>query len=156
MFNNLDDTQRRFFAFTKEDSRKLQVLQNKTLRLRTGLNKYTPTKDLLNACNELSVNQLSAFHTLLSVHRVVRCEKPKTISDQMKLRTQKDELFLQRQANTIPIKAANLNYTKAGFCYRGSTLWNSMPDDLRKEEKYSVFKRKLKNWVSANIPPKSL
>ena len=83
------------------------------------------------------------------------CEKPKAISDQMKLRTQEKELLLQRQIDTIPIKTAHLNHTKGGFCYRGSAIWNSMPADLRKEEKYPTFKRNVKKWVTTCIPTKA-
>ena len=57
------DKNQRFAAFTKNDSNRLQVLQNKVLRLITGLNRYTSTSTLLSTSNELSVNQMAAFHT---------------------------------------------------------------------------------------------
>ena len=44
-----DETNRRYTAFTKEDNRKLQTLQNQVLRLKTGLSRYTPTPTLLSA-----------------------------------------------------------------------------------------------------------
>ena len=58
--NNQEDTRYHFSAFTKSDNQKLQVLHNKTMRLRSKLGMMTPTEDLLNACNELSMNQLAA------------------------------------------------------------------------------------------------
>ena len=138
-----------------EDSRKLQVLQNKTLRLRTGSNIYTPTTTLLAQCNELSVNQLTAYHTLLSVHRAVRGGNPKAVSNKLILKRLKDsEIFPLRQTDTIEVKKANLNITRSGFCYRGSVLWNSMPLSLREESKYCKFKRNIKKWIFNSISPK--
>ena len=37
---DLDDTERRFSAFTKEDCRRLQTLQNETMRLRLRAPRY--------------------------------------------------------------------------------------------------------------------
>ena len=44
---NMDDNNRRFTAFTKEDNRRLQVLQNKVLRLKTGQRRDCPNAQLL-------------------------------------------------------------------------------------------------------------
>ena len=152
---NFDDKNRRFSAFTREDIRKLQVLQNKTLRLRSGLNRYTSTATLLEHCKELSVNQLVAYHTLLSVHRAVRDGKPKALFNKIKLRkSQNNVIFPHRLNETIDLKKVNLNITRGGFCYRGSFLWNMMPQALREEEKYKPFKKKLKGWIPTSIPPK--
>ena len=64
VFGNVwfDNDEHRYSAFTKSNSRKLQVLQNKVLRLRlkTNLHHRISTKELLHRCQELSVNQLSA------------------------------------------------------------------------------------------------
>ena len=56
---SMDDSTRRFQAFTKEDCRKLQVLQNKVLRMKTNnYEKNAPTNGLLEATGDLSVHQL--------------------------------------------------------------------------------------------------
>ena len=64
----MDETSRKYSAFTKDDLRRLQVLQNVTLRLQTKLNKYTPTDQLLNTSDALSVHQLGALHTITNHH----------------------------------------------------------------------------------------
>ena len=48
-----DESTRRFSAFTKNDNRKLQVLQNQVLRMMTGLSPDTPTTRLLHEANSL-------------------------------------------------------------------------------------------------------
>ena len=66
--SDMDESNRRFKAFTKEDSRRLQVLQNKILRIiLKNPDCKTPTRELLNELAELSVHQLGALHTLQTV-----------------------------------------------------------------------------------------
>ena len=70
LFSNIWDKniEGRFSAFSKGDLNKIQILQNKVLWLMCKKDKYTPVSTLLNKCKEMSVNQLGAFHTLLTVH----------------------------------------------------------------------------------------
>ena len=68
----MDDTTRISVAFFKEDFRKLQVLQNKTLRYKTGsFTLNAPTSDLMDAVDDLSIHQFGAYHTLVIVFRIV-------------------------------------------------------------------------------------
>ena len=61
---SLDEEKRTSASLTKDDLRKLQVLQNKCLRLITNCDYKTPTETLLQRTNMLSVNQLTAQLTL--------------------------------------------------------------------------------------------
>ena len=76
MYNTMDENTRNFSAFTLQDCRKLQVLQNKVLRLKTGLDYDTPTSTLVSESNDLSVHQLIAYQTILTVHKTLRNKKP--------------------------------------------------------------------------------
>ena len=67
----LDDTDRRYTAFSREDNRKLQVIQNKVFRLQTNLQRETPLTELLRCTGAMSVHQLIAYHTIMTVHRVI-------------------------------------------------------------------------------------
>ena len=55
-------------SISKKDMRRLQSLQNKTLRLQSGLNRYTPTETLMSATNSLSVHQLARVCTVTFKH----------------------------------------------------------------------------------------
>ena len=50
----MDDTTRRYSAFSREDARKLQVLQNKVFRLQTSLQRETPLTELLRCTGAMS------------------------------------------------------------------------------------------------------
>ena len=71
-----DETERRYSGFTREDLRKLQVIQNKVCRLKTGLGYDVSTKSLLHASDDLSIQQLTAYHTLVTVQKIKCSQKP--------------------------------------------------------------------------------
>jgi hypothetical protein len=152
---DMDDVNRRSVSFTKEDCRKLQVLQNKTLRLKTG--NYTmnaPTDDLLDATNDLSVHQLGAYHTLVTVFRIVTTGEPKYLADKLVLRTPEEgTIFPNKHVHTIQTNRT-LTVARSGFLYRGAKLWNCLPLECRLERKSEVFKVEVKRWVREQISRK--
>ena len=57
--------------------RVLQVLQNKAARAVTKLDWFTPTAELLKQCGWLSVSQLSVYHSVVQVFKVLQARSPK-------------------------------------------------------------------------------
>ena len=140
----MDDENRRFSPFTKEDNRRLQVLQNKVMRMKTNLPRDTPTVDLVKAAGDLSVQQLTAYHTVMTVYRSVTSGKPKYISDRFKLKRPENGIFPHRQHGKIEIAPRKLSLSKGAFIYRGATLFNLLPFNLRTENKIQRFKQNVK------------
>ena len=81
--NVLDDNRRCNPTITLEDNRKLQVLQNSVLRLKTGLCKETPVNTLLAEAKQLSVQQLTAYHSVLSVYKCKQSTQPEYIYNRL-------------------------------------------------------------------------
>ena len=69
---SLDEETRTSRTMTKEDLRKLQVLQNKCMRLVTNSEYRTPTEHLLLATGSLSVHQRIAHISLAQIHTISR------------------------------------------------------------------------------------
>ena len=152
---DMDDINRRFTAFTVEDNRKLQVLQNKAQRIITkNFELNVPTDVLLKETNALSVNQLAAFHTTMTAFKAIKFEKPRYITEKLKLRTpQADQPFPHRQLNTIAV-SCSLTISRSGFMYRAAKIWNRLPAAMRSEVSVPMFKVSLKKWILANVPRK--
>ena len=143
-----------FTSFTKEDNRRLQVLQNKVLRLRTRIDYNIPTNTLVKSSGELSVQQLTAYHTLTTVFKAVRLEKPVYHYEKLKPKLpNRLGVFPHRQANKITVQG-ELRLTQGGMMYRGAKLWNLLDQDLKNETSLPQFKRKVKKWISEKIPVK--
>ena len=150
----MDDEVRRFHGFTKEDNRKLQVLQNKVMRLKSGFDYQTPTETLVRICDELSVQQTTAYHTLMMIFKIVRFRKPLYLAKKLMLQQPTGHgIFPHRHLNNIHFRA-DLTISRGGLVYRGAKLWNSMNPLLKNEEKISKFKRSVRKWIVHNVPAK--
>ena len=150
----MDVATRKFYSFTKEDNRRLQVLQNKLLRIKSGLGMETSTETLVKKCEELSVQQLTAYHTLMTVFKAVRLGKPSYLASKFELRRPDgNAIFPHRQSGNISIRA-DLTLSRGGMVYRGAKLWNMLDAELRNELLIGTFKRKVKKWITEHIPVK--
>ena len=151
---SMDDEKRRFSGFTKDDNRRLQVLQNKLMRLKTNLDYKTPTEVLVKTCNEPSVQQTTAYHTLTTVFKAVQFKKPFYLAQRLKQRKPtSDGIFPHWQLNNIHTQA-ELTLSRGGLVYRGAKLWNCLTPELKREENLQVFKRNVRRWVTENVPAK--
>ena len=63
-------------SITMKDMKRLQVLQNKTMRLETNLDFQTPTSDLLKQTGKLSVHQMVAYSTSVQMYNISRTYEP--------------------------------------------------------------------------------
>ena len=149
---NLDEENRRFAAFTKTDNRKLQILQNKVMRLKTGLPRHTSTELLCRTSGDLSVQQLTAYSSLLSAQKCIYYQKPEYMAQRLELRSFEDtEVFPRRQNNTMRIHS-RLTLARGGYFYRSAALFNKLPDEMRSCMEPDQFRTKVKMWVKNNIP----
>ena len=153
---DMDDSSRRFMAFTKDDCRRLQVLQNKTMRIITNNHQLNvPTEELLSETKSLSVNQLGVFHTVMMAFKAIQSGKPKYLTSKLQLRTPAaGTAFPHRQTNTISA-SCNLTISRSGFFYRAAKVWNLLPAGQRSELSASVFKTNLRSWILQFIPRKA-
>ena len=117
--DRLVQAEQRFPAFTKDDNRRLQVLQNKILRLKSGLDPSTPTRTLLLATGDLSVQQLCCHHTLMTTFRATTTGKPVYLAGEWKLRhPDLDGIFPHRQHYTTTVAHRDLATSRGGTVYR--------------------------------------
>jgi hypothetical protein len=65
--DNLSTVDTRTRSFTKDDNHNLQVIMKKVFRALTGLDKETPVITLLQTSGYLSVQQFTAYHTLMTM-----------------------------------------------------------------------------------------
>ena len=143
------------FNLTKEELRKLQVLQNKCLRLISHSKYDTPRISLLNKCKKLSVKQLIIYQTACQTFRIFHSKYTKYhyrklfSSDNISnpgTKSHDDDC----QANKI---GYNLSVSRNQFFYQASLIWNNLPVHIKKLEKVDTFKKHLKQWITTNIQP---
>ena len=141
----VDNTNRT--SITKNDMKRLQVLQNKTMRMETGLDYKTPTAELLNRTRKLSVHQMIAYSTAVQVFNISRNHEPKYHYDRLfgstiDIGTRSDHL------NRVDFR---LSLGRASFFHQGARLWLALPGNIKESRTLGRFKRSCKAWIKANI-----
>ena len=95
----------------------------------------------------MSVHQLIAYKTILTVYKTIQTKKPSYIYNKLKPKQTGRPL---RNGTNLDIQA-ELTITRGGFMYRASKLYNMIPNHIKNEQKYSTFKSKIKTWITQNI-----
>ena len=123
--------------------RKLQVCQNKVLRLLTGKDYETFTSELLELCNQLSVHQLVAYHSACQIYKVSKSKLPAY---------HYKRLF--KEDNSEIDVDFRLAIGKSNFFYQSSKIWTNLPLEMKQAVNIEAFKKQCKQWVKFNIAVK--
>ena len=90
----------------------------------------------------MTVQQLIAYHTLIAVFRIRQSKEPEHLADILA----RDNIY-----GKIILKNSKLGLYRSSFAYRGSLLWNKLPEALRKLGKVGKFKKNIREWVESNV-----
>ena len=120
----------------------IQVLQNKAARIVCSAPPRAKRLDLFKKVEWLTVQQLIAFHTLLQIFKIRQQKEPKYLYEHLWRDSRNGRIFVPKH---------NLSVTAKSFCFRGTSLWNSLPRSLRDMEKLSLFKKEARKWVDMNV-----
>ena len=140
-------------TLTKEDMRKLQVLQNKCLRILTSSDYKTPTNLLLQKTGKLSVHQQVAYLSLSQVFSIQQNKSPVYHHRRLFRRMNNNTAPDTRTQDTHRINRVEfkLSLCRTNFFYQSSRLWSSLPIHIRSAKNQYTFKKKCKAWVKAMI-----
>ena len=129
----------------------LQVQQNEAARIVTRLGWTANSKTCLTQVGWLSIRQLIVFHSLLTVFKMQESGQPRYFSQKFKRRF----LYQTRQATGHCYSISQTPHSeriKKAFYYKSIGLWNSLPAEVRKIERFKDFKLNLKLWTQSNVP----
>ena len=135
--------------------KKLQVLQNSTLRLMLGKRYDYPTSSLLNESNSLSVNQTVAYSIMCQVWKIKTTTQPKYHHERLFGRLVNPEVSTRSIVSQETRVNFKLSMGRGSFFYFGSNLWNSLPITTRESRTLQGFKRAARTWTLENIPMKA-
>ena len=142
----------RYTNYTMKDNNFLQVLQNKVNRILTSSSLRTPTIELLQKTNSLSIQQMIAYQTLITLFKISLSSKPHYLATKIKF---KNNICHTRSSDRIlEVPKYRLSQSKEGFLYRGVLLFNQLDIRIRKIETLEEFKAEVQRWVKTNIPAK--
>ena len=131
-----------FGGCSKTELNSLQTLQNGAARIALNLPSRSNRDEMFDTLYWLTVRQLIAFHTLLTIFRIRTTGQPEYLAN---------ILLHENRRGKIIVKNSQLELYRRSFSYRGSVLWNKLPESLRNDDKEKTFKKNLSKWIRENI-----
>ena len=138
-------------ATPKSNLTKLIRIQNKATRLLAGADWKTHAPPLYSKLNILSLNRLMTHVIAKFMHKHYLGKLPKNFNDYLTLissvhfRTTRNSLKLYQYF----IPQFPTNKLQRGIKYKGSKIWNSVPEELKKLN-HTQLKRKQKTYLLSN------
>ena len=131
-----------FGGCSQQDLKSLQVLQNRAARLVLRAPPRTSRLTMFQKLDWLTVSQLIAYHTLITVFRIRKSKEPEGLAQVLSLDSRQGRIIMPNSRHDI---------YRNSFIYRGSQLWNSLPSEVREYDKISSFKKRVRDWVKNNV-----
>ena len=126
-----------------------QGLEIKNWKRQRHTNKSTTS---IAETHDMSVHQLIAYHTFLSMYKILQTKKPTYIYNRFTNENSTNDMR-RRNDNNLNIQG-DLTLTRGGFMYRGAKLFNMIPNEIKNVKKYKKFKVQIKKWIKLHIPIK--
>ena len=114
-----------------------QIVQNQVACWITGSHRLTKTSLLLSKLKWMSVNQLTCYHSLILIWKVLLNRSPV-----------KNYNSLIKNKN----KVGRIDLIRNIWSMNPQKLYWYLPQDIINSTKISNFKSKLKRWIITNIP----
>ena len=128
----------------------IQVQQNRAARMVCKLPWRTRTNTLLNQMGWMTVRQMVAFYSLMTLFKTRKSGQPSYIHNLISLPFN----IKTRLACTGGIRDPRNLQSRIGmssFIPRTISLWNSLPEGIRMEESPAIYSTKLRAWVKENV-----
>ena len=127
----------------KSEIKLLQVQQNKAAQIVLNLPPRTSRDLMFSRLDWLTVSQLIAYHTLITVYRIRSSRNPENLAS---------ILCRENHNGHIIMKNPKLELYRDSFIFRGAITWNRLPIDVKTSCTVGIFKKHLRKWIKENVP----
>ena len=136
-------------VFGETQSKRLQKLQNRAARIILNVSNDTDHSVALQALGwkTLKVERKKAKAKMM--YKLLNNMGPQSLTD---LFTNKGEMIsynLRNISSTLCLPKPRTNYLKKSFMYDGSSLWNSIPEEIKKSISLSSFRTKIAAYINS-------
>ena len=127
----------------KTASKEIDRIHKRALRL--VLNDFdSPFETLLRKANECTIHQRNLQKLMLEIYKCLHFENP---SFMWEFFEEKDLTYNLRTQNLLRLPPTRTEtYGSNSLSFRGSILWNYLPDDMKNAQSVQLFKNAIRNW----------
>ena len=129
--------------------RRLQSVQNTAARLVTGTRRSDHISPVLRQLHWLPVRQRVVFKVATLVYQSLCGHAPSYLVDDCQLATDvRARKLRSADTRTLAVNRTRSSFGDRTFAAAATTVWNSLPPDMRKPElSYGQFRRSLKTFL---------
>ena len=128
---------------TKNQVQKAQICLNSAARFVLDVPKTTKQIDLMKNCNWLSIAELTIYHSILQLFKVVRWGTPIYMQDRIHIETD----------STLTTNIPRLMITRDSWRFSTTRQWNLLPMEIRTENNLKKFKKILRRHIVDSRDP---
>lgn len=130
----------------KTNLKPLQIAQNKVIKILFGYDRLTHTQTLYRDTKIHNIKQTYALNTCTLIKKILDGHIHTKIS-----LTKKTYNHNLRNTDKLELHLPRTEYGKRSILYNGANMYNNLPNDIKENHTMSMFKSKLKQYISENI-----
>ena len=130
----------------------LQKVQHQAAKFVTQSGKNTSSRQMLVACGWLNIKQLTFYHSVILIHRILLKKSPLYIYERLPLEYDRETRLAASNSLRVALtRRVTLRLSEKSFMHRAMNSYNMIPVELRQMKNIDTFKTNLKKWVQINI-----
>lgn len=135
------------FLATKQQMKRMQILQNKVMRLILHCDRLTPRLFMLECLQWMSVRQRIEYNTLVFVFRVTKGMAPQYLTNTVVYGRDVHQ-HNTRQAADLRLPSYRKTCTQNSLFHKGYNLFNQLPENAKRTSNLREFKSLCKSFVA--------
>ena len=129
--------------------KKLQIIQNKSLKILLNLHPRTPTDFVHNKAKVLKIHHIYDYTTLIFVYKQINGKLP-SIYDNYFTPNHHIHQHYTRQSSNLHVPQIHSKHGHNMTKFTGPQMWNKLPPELRQQNNIIRFKHLLKQYFLAS------
>src|SRR5436190_4025821 len=129
---------------------KLQVAQNRAMRVILQCDRYTKVEIMLHALQFMSIRQRLYYNVCIFVFKMVHGILPEQLGNKIVLVGDKNERRT-RQTKNIEIQFRRTRSAQKSLFYDGIKMYSALPLELKQCDRLTTFKRNIKKYLMKYI-----
>lgn len=138
------------FLASDQQMKRMQILQNKVMRLILCCDRLTPRVFMLDCLQWMSVRQRVVFNTLVFVYRVTRGMAPQYLRNTV-VYGRDVHRYETRQTGDLRVMNFRKACTQNSLFFKGYKLYNELPETAKQARTLTEFKRLCKIFVAERV-----
>mgnify|MGYP002716484922 CR=1 FL=1 len=152
VISHLDYCDTVYIDLTEVQSKRIQRIQNACVRFVHNARRYDHLTDYYRQLRWAKMHARRQLHVLMLLWKIIKYKQPTYLYDRFKFLSESHTFNTRsKERSTLVIHPHKSDFLAKSFTLTASRAWNSIPCDIKNSPSLTIFKRKLKEYLSSAI-----